>query len=86
MRLLEIVEARGGSVLGTLDEESDRIDELLKEQRGGAFAIGEAVNRFVAARGVEPSAEYVERFASMAIEMVDDFVIPLPGDSRVASD
>ena len=79
MHLLEIVERRGGRVLGTLDEESDRIDELLKQQRAGAFSIAEAVDRYVRERGLEPSEEYVNRFRQMAVAMVDEFVVPLPG-------
>jgi len=83
MRLLEIVEARGGRVLGTLDEETGRIDDLLRAQRAGAFSIAEAVGRFVTQRGLEPSEEYVNAFRAFAMRMVDDFVIPVPGVHRV---
>ncbi len=43
------------------------------------FSIEDAVRRFVVDRGVEPRNLYVERFTAMALEMVDEFVIPLPG-------
>lgn len=79
MRLLEMLLDDGGSALGTLNEEAERIDELLKQQRDGAFSIDDAVCRFVTERGVEARDFYVERFREMAIEMVDEFVIPLPG-------
>ncbi|HVA32849.1 MAG TPA: HAD family hydrolase [Candidatus Baltobacteraceae bacterium] len=79
MRLLETIEDAGGKALGTFDEESDRIDELLHLQREAFFSIEEAVRRFVSERGVEPNDSYVTRFQTMAVQMVDDFVIPLPG-------
>ena len=79
LRLLEIVLADGGRALGTLDDESAHIDDLLAQQRSGAFSIEEAVARFVRERGVEPRESYAERFRIMAMEMVDQFVIPLPG-------
>jgi HAD superfamily hydrolase (TIGR01509 family) len=82
MRLLELVGEHGGRVIGTLNDESDHIDQLLDEQRHGAFSIADAVRRFVRDRGVDPSDFYVERFAKMALEMVDEFVIPLPGVKR----
>jgi HAD superfamily hydrolase (TIGR01509 family) len=79
MRLLELVLDNGGRALGTLADESDRIDGLLQLQREGAFSIDEAVRRFVAERGVPASDLYVERFRAIALEMVGEFVIPLPG-------
>ncbi|MBV8149163.1 MAG: HAD family hydrolase [Candidatus Eremiobacteraeota bacterium] len=82
LRLLELVEEHGGSVMGTLNDESDRIDSLLREQREGAFSIEEAVRQFVATHGLEGRDFYVERFVKMALEMVDEFVIPLPGVKR----
>jgi HAD superfamily hydrolase (TIGR01509 family) len=82
MRLLELVEERGGRIIGSLSDESDRIDELLDEQRHGSFPIADAVRRFVSDRGVEPRDFYIERFVKMALEMVDEFVIPLPGVKR----
>jgi putative hydrolase of the HAD superfamily len=82
LRLLELVTENGGHVLGTLAQESDNAERLLALQRGGAFSIDEAVRRFVAERGVPPSELYVERFRAMALEMVEDFVVPLPGVKR----
>ena len=79
LRLLEVVLRDGGHALGNLYEESDRIDALLAQQRGGAFPIDEAVRTFVRERGVQPSDDYVDRFTTMAVGMVDQFVIPLPG-------
>lgn len=82
LRLLETILDDGGRALGSLNDECARIDALLEAQRGGAFTIDEAVRRFARERGVEPQERYVERFRTMAVEMVSDFVIPLPGARR----
>jgi len=79
LRLLERVLAEGGRALGTLDEESGRIDAILKAQRAGASTIGEAVRAFVAERGVAPGDEHVAAYESMCLAMVDQVVVPLPG-------
>lgn len=79
LRLLEQIVDDGGRMAGTLDEEIARIDDLLAAQRGGAFSIEDAVRRFAVNRGVAPSDEYVARFTGMALGMVAEFVIPLPG-------
>jgi HAD superfamily hydrolase (TIGR01509 family) len=79
MRLLERIEADGGQGLENLDDETQRIDDLLQWQRKGAVSIDDAVRRFAADRGVEPRDEYVELFRTMTCEMVEEFVIPLPG-------
>jgi len=79
MRLLEDIERDGGHGFGNLDEETARIDELLAWQRKGACSIDDAVLRFATDRGAEAKASYVESFRTMAVEMVDDFVIPIPG-------
>jgi putative hydrolase of the HAD superfamily len=79
LRLLELVLADGGHALGSLDDEIERIDDLLATQRAGACTIDEAVNRFVQQRGVEPQQRYANRFREMAVAMVPEFVIPLPG-------
>jgi HAD superfamily hydrolase (TIGR01509 family) len=79
LHLLEAVIDQGGHPRGSLTEETENIDALLALQRGGAFSIDEAVRRFVAERGVEPSVAHVERFRSLALAMAGDFVIPLPG-------
>ena len=79
LRLLEVILAEGGRTVGTLGDEIDSIDELLAHQRRGDFSIDDAVRGFVAKRGLEPTDRYVERFRCSAVEMVDEFVIPLPG-------
>ena len=82
LRLLEAILADGGRALGSLNDEIAHIDALLAEQRQGAFTIDEAVRRFAAERGVAPHEAYAERFRTMAVEMVPQFVIPLPGARR----
>jgi len=82
LRLLELIVDAGGRVLGTLDDEIKAIDELLVLQRGGAFSIDEAVRRFVSERGLEPKDDYVNRYRDMAVTMVDEFVVPLPGAKK----
>ncbi|HEY6325145.1 MAG TPA: HAD family hydrolase [Candidatus Cybelea sp.] len=79
LRLLERILAEGGHYEGTLTDEIDGIDELLKRQRSAEFSIDEAVRRFVAAHGVTPADSHVEWFRRSAIAMVDDLVVPLPG-------
>ncbi|HLX25917.1 MAG TPA: HAD family hydrolase [Candidatus Cybelea sp.] len=79
LRLLELLLREGGSTVGTLADEIESIDDLLARQRRGEFPIDDAVTRFVVARGLEPSARYVEIFRLSAVEMVDEFVIALPG-------
>src|SRR6185312_2434773 len=83
LRLLEDVERAGGKGLGNLDAETAYIDELLAWQRKGPATIEDAVARFVRDRGAEPKAAYAQTFRTMAVEMVDDFVIPIPGVKRV---
>jgi HAD superfamily hydrolase (TIGR01509 family) len=79
LRLLEALLAAGGRTVGTLADEIESIDELLAQQRRGEFSIDEAVRRFVAQRGLEPAEGYVKRFRQTAVEMVEEFVVPLPG-------
>ncbi len=79
LRLLEVVLAEGGRTIGTLSDEIESIDDLLARQRGGEFSIDEAVRRFVADRSVEPAHRHVESFRRSAVEMVGEFVVPLPG-------
>jgi HAD superfamily hydrolase (TIGR01509 family) len=78
LQMLETIQDRGGSC-GNLAEESRRIDELLVRQRAGEFTIDEAVYTFVRERGIEPDVRYAERFRTIALDMVDRVVIPLPG-------
>lgn len=79
LRLLEVLLREGGRTVGTLADEIESIDELLASQRRGKFSIDDAVARFVAERGLEPSSRYVEIFRQSAVEMVDEFLVPLPG-------
>jgi len=79
LRLLERILAEGGRYEGTLTDEIDGIDELLKRQRSAEFSIDEAVRRFVAAHGVAPADSHVEWFRRTAVGMIDDLVVPLPG-------
>jgi HAD superfamily hydrolase (TIGR01662 family) len=86
LRLLEMILDDGGHVLGSLNDEVVRIDALLAAQREGAFTIEDAVRRFTRERGVAPHERYVVRFRDMAVEMVEDFVIPLPGARQAFAD
>ncbi|HVR45657.1 MAG TPA: HAD family hydrolase [Candidatus Binatia bacterium] len=79
LRLLERILAEGGRYEGTLTDEIDGIDELLKRQRSAEFSIDEAVRGFVAVHGVTPATSHVEWFRRIAVAMVDDLVVPLPG-------
>ena len=80
LRLLEPLTNDGGTILGTMNDEIARIDELLARQRNGEFSIDEAVTRFVRERGVTSrEGIYIERFRTMALAMVEEFVVPLPG-------
>jgi len=79
LRLLETLLSEGGRAVGTLADEIDAIDELLTRQRRGDFSIDEAVRRFVTQRQVEPTRPHVAWFRRYAVEMVDEFVVPLPG-------
>jgi HAD superfamily hydrolase (TIGR01549 family) len=64
----------------TLAQETERIDELLKQQRSGAFSIDAAVERYARAHGANQGfSVHIERFKTFALEGVEDFVIPLPG-------
>ena len=83
LRLLEFVLARGGRALGTLADEIESIDALLARQRNGEFSIDEAVRRFVSEHGLEPDRSFVETFRANAVEMVEEFVVPLPGVKRM---
>ncbi len=78
LHLLERIVDDGGSPLGTLTEEGDRIDHLLVQARSGEMTIEEAVTYFVSERGVSPSTEYVEGFKRMAVSMADSFIVPDP--------
>lgn len=78
LRLLERVIAEGGHALGTLAQESDRVDAILKDQRAGGCSIDAAVRGFVAERGVAAGDAYVDIYKTMCLAMVDDVVVPMP--------
>lgn len=79
LRLLDDVCAEGGRALGTLVEEIARIDELLEQQRAGAFSIEQAVERFVKDRGAREPAGYLSRYKRMAIDSVPEFFVAQVG-------
>jgi putative hydrolase of the HAD superfamily len=79
LRLLDVLLNEGGRTVGTLSDEIDSIDELLAQQRAGEFSIDDAVRRFVTQRDLEPAGRHVEWFRRTVVEMVPDFVVPLPG-------
>ncbi len=83
LRLLEFVLARGGHTVGTLADEIESIDALLARQRSGEFTIDDAVRLFVSDHGLEPNRSFVETFRANAVEMVEEFVVPLPGVKRM---
>jgi HAD superfamily hydrolase (TIGR01509 family) len=83
LRLLEAIVEDGGRARGTLEEETAAIDELLVRQRAGEWTIDEAVARFARAHGVDAGARYAARFRAMALDMVEEFVIP-QSDARQA--
>ncbi len=86
LRLLEEIERDGGHGVGNLDEEIARIDELLAWQRKGPASIEDAVLHFARECSAQPKASYVDRFRTMAIEMVDEFVIPIPDVRHVLAE
>ena len=81
LHLLERVVANGGRALGNLSEETAAIDALLAAQRSGACTIEDAVASFVRERGIANGATYATEFKTMAMQMVDAFVVPAP-DAR----
>lgn len=86
LRLLDAACEIGGRCIGTLADEIERIDDLLAKQRSGAFSIEEAVRRFMRERGIANPDEFVGRYKRMAVEMVDEFVIPEPGVRRMLAE
>ncbi|MBV9720203.1 MAG: HAD family hydrolase [Candidatus Eremiobacteraeota bacterium] len=79
LRLLEAILDEGAKTVGTLADEIASIDDLLARQRRGEFSIDDAVRYFVTQRDLEPSDRHVVAFRSSAVEMVDEFVVALPG-------
>lgn len=81
LRLLRAICEGGGHALGTLAQESARIDDLLERQRSGAFSIDEAVERFAMEHGAASPASCVERYKRMAVDSVPEFFVAQP-DAR----
>jgi HAD superfamily hydrolase (TIGR01549 family) len=79
LRLLDAICSDGGKCLGTLAEESARIDELLESQRSGVCSIDQAVERFAAERGARTPSAYVGRYKEMALESVPQFFVAQSG-------
>ncbi|MBV9027960.1 MAG: HAD family hydrolase [Candidatus Eremiobacteraeota bacterium] len=77
-RLLETILAEGGRTCGTLTDELDAIDDLLRHQRRGEFSIDDAVRRFVSTHGIAPGEAHVAAFRKTALGLIDDLVMPLP--------
>ncbi len=79
LRLLDAICSDGGKCLGTLAEESARIDELLESQRSGVCSIDQAVERFAAEREARTPGAYVGRYKEMALESVPQFFVAQSG-------
>jgi HAD superfamily hydrolase (TIGR01549 family) len=86
LHLLSRIDAAGGRALGTLDQETSAIDTLLQRQRSGDFSIDEAVRRFVRERGVREAEQFVDAFRGIALKLVDEIVVALPGARRLLED
>jgi HAD superfamily hydrolase (TIGR01549 family) len=79
LRLLDDACGRGARRVATMNEEIEHIDAILAAQRAGEFTIEQAVDRFMREHGVADAELYVTRYKQMCVEMVDTFVIQLPG-------
>jgi putative hydrolase of the HAD superfamily len=82
LRLLDDICAAGGHALGTLADESARIDGLLERQRSGEFSIDQAVTRFASERGIAGGGRFAPRYKDTAIGSVAEFFVPQP-DARM---
>ena len=83
LRLLDEICSAGGRASGTLYSESQKIDELLERQRGGACSIDEAVTQFVTERGIEDARPLVVRYKEIAVASVSEFFVPQTGAEMV---
>jgi HAD superfamily hydrolase (TIGR01509 family) len=86
LHLLSRIDASGGRAIGTLDQETSAIDALLRQQRSGDFTIDEAVRRFARERGIRDAERFVGEFRKIALELVDQVVVALPGVRRLLED
>lgn len=78
LHVLGRVIANGGHALGSLEEESAAIDNLLVQTRSGMYTIDEAVQRFVDERQTPDPREYPAQYRNLATSMVEAFVVPMP--------
>lgn len=83
LQLLRLICDDGGAPRGSLSQESAFIDQLLELQRGGAFSIETAVERFAEERGARHPAEFPERYKAIALSTVDAFVVADPGATQL---
>src|SRR5438270_9228500 len=83
LQLLRPIRDDGGAPLGSLFQESASIDKLLELQRGGAFSIDSAVERFAAERGARHPEEFPERYKAVVLETLDCFVVADPCASEL---
>jgi HAD superfamily hydrolase (TIGR01509 family) len=83
LRLAECAHAAGCRTLGSLAQESRYIDALLDEQRSGALTIEEAVRRFLEERGCGGADRFVDVYKRIALESVEQFVVPQPDVAEV---
>jgi HAD superfamily hydrolase (TIGR01549 family) len=86
LRMLDRACMSEAQMFGTLAEEIERIDELLKRQRSGACTIEQAVEQFMRERGCSNPERYVPEYKQMCVDMVDAFVIPEPGVREMLSE
>ncbi len=82
LHLLDRIVAEGGHALGTLQQETDAIDELLAHQRAGGSSIDEAVHRFAKERGGRSPEAYAEGFRRLCLHMAETFIIADPEAKR----
>lgn len=78
LHLLEEVVRSGGRALGSLADETQRIDALLAAARAGMGSIDGAVTQFVTERGIANAAPYLRRYVDLVLDMVDRFVVVDP--------
>lgn len=83
LHLLEPIIEAGGRALGSLADEIASIDDLLALQRGGAWTIDDAVDRFTRERGAGAGPVFREAFRRTALALAETFIVPDPEAKRV---
>src|SRR5579875_1188312 len=83
LRLLELVVDHGGRLRGTYEQEVRHIDAMLTAQRSAAYSIEDAVLRFAREREVDAPEAFIEHFKTIAVQLVDAVVVPLPRAKQV---